>query len=148
MLGTDIIAGTPGRLLHFLEEGIIDPVHLKIVVLDEADRILDDQFKDMVDKMRTIPNFPKVENLQTLLFSATFPPEVEEWAKQQLRPGFVEVQSKSRISANSRVKQAFVSCEKSLKKQKVCELLKEIHDEVKETSKGKLHILFANFLLF
>lgn len=58
--GSDIIVGTPGRLLHFLEEGLIDPSRLKVFVLDEADRLLEDSFHVLIKKMHEVPRFPSV----------------------------------------------------------------------------------------
>ncbi|CAD5230718.1 unnamed protein product [Bursaphelenchus xylophilus] len=124
--GSDIVVGSPGRLLHFLEEGIIDPEFLKVLVLDEADRILDDQFGELVKKMGEVPNFPPKDKRQTLLYSATFPEEVEKFATDFLRENYVKVQNKARLSANARVHQEFISCEKPLKKGRVLELLHEI----------------------
>jgi ATP-dependent RNA helicase RhlE len=77
--GTDVLVATPGRLLDFMEKGTIDLRTIEHLVLDEADRMLDMGF--MPDVRRIIEKCPKER--QTLLFSATMPPEIAkltEWA--------------------------------------------------------------------
>ncbi|MCE0483789.1 MAG: DEAD/DEAH box helicase [Methylacidiphilales bacterium] len=77
--GTDVLVATPGRLLDFIEQGVISLDTIKHLVLDEADRMLDMGF--MPDVRRIIEKCPKER--QTLLFSATMPPEIArliEWA--------------------------------------------------------------------
>ncbi len=69
----DVVVGTPGRILDHLERRTIDLSGVRTLVLDEADRMLDMGFIDDVNKiMSQCP-----EGKQTLLFSATIPPEVE-----------------------------------------------------------------------
>ena len=70
--GAHVIVGTPGRVLQQLELGRIDPALLSTLVLDEADRMLDMGFEEEV--LAIISHLP-IER-QTLLFSATWPPEM------------------------------------------------------------------------
>jgi superfamily II DNA/RNA helicase len=79
--GADIIIATPGRLLALLATGRVDFSHLKHLVLDEADRMLDMGFFD--DIVRIIKELPA--NRQTLLFSATMPPKIRSLAKAILK---------------------------------------------------------------
>jgi ATP-dependent RNA helicase RhlE len=79
--GADIIIATPGRLIQLLAMGRVDFSHLKHLVLDEADRMLDMGFYD--DILRIIKQLP--ENRQTLLFSATMPPKIRTLAKAILK---------------------------------------------------------------
>jgi len=79
--GADIIIATPGRLIQLLATGRVDFTHLKHLVLDEADRMLDMGFYD--DILRIIKQLPP--NRQTLLFSATMPPKIRTLAKAILR---------------------------------------------------------------
>jgi ATP-dependent RNA helicase RhlE len=77
--GTDILVATPGRLLDHLEQGNVRLDTISHLVLDEADRMLDMGF--MPDVRRIIDQCPRER--QTLLFSATMPPEIArltEWA--------------------------------------------------------------------
>ncbi len=78
--GVDIVVATPGRLLDHLRRRTLDLRHIKIFVLDEADRMLDMGF--MPDIKHIIALLPKVR--QSLLFSATMPPEIESFARRIL----------------------------------------------------------------
>lgn len=75
--GADIIIATPGRLISLLAMGKVDFSHLKHLVLDEADRMLDMGFYD--DIVRIIKQLPA--DRQTLMFSATMPPKIRSLAK-------------------------------------------------------------------
>jgi ATP-dependent RNA helicase DeaD len=77
---TDIVVGTPGRILDHIERRTIDLRNVDVVVLDEADRMLDMGFIDDVKKI--ISFCPKKR--QTLLFSATFSKEIYELAKNYM----------------------------------------------------------------
>ena len=74
--GVDILVATPGRLLDLMSQGFIGLQHLKIFVLDEADRMLDMGF--IHDVKRVIIKLPVKR--QTLFFSATMPPEIQTLA--------------------------------------------------------------------
>ena len=77
----DLLVATPGRLMDHMEQGRIDFSRLEILVLDEADRMLDMGFVDAVNLIaKATPS-----NRQTLLFSATFEGKVMTIAKQLLR---------------------------------------------------------------
>ena len=75
--GTDIIVATPGKLISHLNMGYVNMKHLKHLILDEADRMLDMGFFD--DIMRIVGHLP--DDRQTLLFSATMPPKIRKLAK-------------------------------------------------------------------
>src|ERR1700750_2620457 len=86
--GVDILVATPGRLLDLLEQRTMSLKEIKILVLDEVDRMLDMGFlpdvRRIVEKIST--------KRQTLLFSATLPPEIERLAAWGLRdPELVEI---------------------------------------------------------
>ena len=86
--GTDIVIATPGRLMDFLQEGTLRLGGLKILILDEVDRMLDMGFVKDVKKI--IGMCPKER--QTLFFSATIPPEITEIASFALRnPARIEI---------------------------------------------------------
>ena len=79
--GGDIAIATPGRLLSLLRHCKVDLSKVDFLILDEADRMLDIGFYD--DIMEIISYMPKER--QTLMFSATFPTDVEKLARQVLR---------------------------------------------------------------
>jgi ATP-dependent RNA helicase RhlE len=79
--GAEIIVACPGRLLDLVAQGHADLSHIEILVLDEADRMFDMGF--LPDVKRIIKAVPA--RRQTMLFSATFPPEVEQLANQSLQ---------------------------------------------------------------
>ena len=86
--GVDILVATPGRLLDLMSQGFVGLQHIKIFVLDEADRMLDMGF--IHDVKRVIIKLPVKR--QTLFFSATMPPEIQKLADVLLtNPAQVEV---------------------------------------------------------
>ena len=76
--GAHIIVGTPGRILQHLQEKTINFEHVKTLVLDEADRMLDMGFYEDIEKI--IAKMPSKR--QTLLFSATFQKEIEQMCNE------------------------------------------------------------------
>lgn len=78
--GSQIVVATPGRLVDIIERRAIDLSHVDIVVLDEADEMLNMGFKDDLDFI--LGNTPPTKN--TWLFSATMPQEVERIAKKYM----------------------------------------------------------------
>jgi len=79
--GFDIIVATPGRLLDHMERGNAKFDKLTVLVLDEADRMMDMGF--IPDLRRILHKLPKVR--QTLFFSATMPPEIERLSREMLK---------------------------------------------------------------
>lgn len=82
--GADILVATPGRLLDLQSQNAVKFDHLRMLVLDEADRMLGAGFRD--ELTRVLASLPTQR--QTLLFSATFPTEVEAHTKLWLRDPF------------------------------------------------------------
>jgi ATP-dependent RNA helicase RhlE len=86
--GVDIVVATPGRLMDHMRHGTTDFVRLQVLVLDEADRMMDMGFWPDVQKiMAAIP-----PDRQTLLFSATMPGEILKLAREMLQmPRYLQV---------------------------------------------------------
>jgi ATP-dependent RNA helicase RhlB len=82
----DIVAATPGRLLDYKRKGDIDLSKVEILVIDEADRMLDMGF--IPDVRRIIESTPMKGKRQTMFFSATLTPEVNRLAKAWTRDAF------------------------------------------------------------
>lgn len=73
--GVDILAGTPGRILDFINSGRINLAEVEHVILDEVDRMLDMGFQESVeDILKSIFYENREKKAQTLFFSATCPP--------------------------------------------------------------------------
>lgn len=117
--GVNILIATPGRLLDFINQGIINLQNIEILVLDEADRMLDMGFVHDVKKIMT--KIPKKR--QTLFFSATMPPEIRSFAQSLLyRPEEINVTPVS--STAETVKQSVYFVEKDQKVELLTDLLK------------------------
>ena len=86
--GADIVVATPGRLLDQIKRGMLRLSQIEILVLDEADRMLDMGF--LPDVRRIVERCPRAR--QTMLFSATIPPEIEQLCNWALRnPETIEI---------------------------------------------------------
>lgn len=79
-MGADVVIATPGRLLAHLSMGYVDLSKVSYFILDEADRMLDMGFYD--DIMQIVRQLPA--DRQTLMFSATMPPKIQQLAKSIL----------------------------------------------------------------
>ena len=118
--GTDILVATPGRLLDHAQQGTVDLSHVQILVLDEADRMLDMGF--IADIRRVIKLLPKQR--QNLLFSATYSDDIRRLA-QNLLHNPVEVEVARRNAAVDTVEQRAYMVPKDQKRALLSHL---IHD--------------------
>jgi ATP-dependent RNA helicase RhlE len=93
--GVNILIATPGRLIDFMEQGMVKFNTVSTLVLDEADRMLDMGFLPAIKRIvKTVP-----ENRQTLFFSATMAPEIERIALQIVKdPTYVEISKRGKAA--------------------------------------------------
>ncbi len=118
--GVHIIVATPGRLLDLISRQQIDFSALEILVLDEADRMLHMGFLPDIEKIAAI--LPR--RRQTLMFSATFPKEVESLARRfQYQPKMVQIGKRSNPADT--VAQCVYEVPAHLKNALLLELLKQ-----------------------
>lgn len=118
--GADVLIATPGRLLDLHQKNAIQFDKLEVLVLDEADRMLDMGF--IHDIRRLVSLMPKKR--QTLLFSATFAPQIRELAKSFLRKP-VEVSVTPPNSTVDVIEQRLYPLDKQQKSQALTHLIKE-----------------------
>ena len=118
--GADIVIATPGRLLDLAGQKAVDLSRVEILVLDEADRMLDMGF--IHDIRRVLALLPK--RRQNLLFSATFAPEIRSLAQSMLdRPAQVDVAPRN--SAAETVAQRVYRVDASRKTAALAHLIRE-----------------------
>lgn len=108
--GVDILVATPGRLLDLYQQNAIRFSKLEVLVLDEADRMLDMGFIDDISKIMSL--LPK--HRQTLLFSATFSNDIRRLAGGILRNP-VQIDASPRNTTAARVKQVVFEVDKGRK---------------------------------
>jgi ATP-dependent RNA helicase DeaD len=89
--GAQIVIGTPGRVMDHMERGTLKLDSLKLVALDEADRMLDMGFRDDIER---ILSATPVEGRQSLFFSATMPPPIKQMIQRYTRdPAWVRIEA-------------------------------------------------------
>jgi ATP-dependent RNA helicase RhlE len=119
--GVDVIVATPGRLIDLMEQGLVDLSRVRILVLDEADRMLDMGFIQPIRRIASATMAPA--RRQTMLFSATMPREIVRLAESLLRdPARVAVENVA--SAAPKIEQSVFMVEKK-RKQDLLETLLE-----------------------
>jgi ATP-independent RNA helicase DbpA len=168
--GAHIVVGTPGRILDHLRRGSLNLQSLRMLVLDEADRMLDMGFQeDLAAIVETTP-----DNRQTLLFSATYPESIAAMSATvqrepvmvkveaihdggQIRQTFFLVENRERIAAVARIlghyhpESTLVFCNTKKECQEVADGLTErgfsalaIHGDLEQRERDQVLARFAN----
>jgi len=127
---TDVVVGTPGRILDHLQRDTLQLGKVKFLVLDEVDRMFDMGFQDDVEKI--LENVPTKR--QTMLFSATISSAIDHLSKKHTHKP-VEVSVESHVDA-SKLKQVYYDVPDHLKFSLFVHLLKK--------EKGRLVMVFCN----
>lgn len=125
--GAHIVVGTPGRIEEHVRKGALDLSNLKMLVLDEADRMLEMGFQEALDKiMEQMP----VER-QTMLFSATFPAQIKQISERIMTdPAMVKVES---THDNSTIQQHYYQIEEGSEQRRLALRLLLLHYLPKST---------------
>ena len=130
--GVQVVVATPGRLKDLYKKGKIDSFNPEIVVLDEADEMLDMGFLEEIKEIfEYIP-----QNRQTLLFSATIPEPIKELANDILtKPQFISALSANEGTVNNVIEQFYYVINESQRDEAIVKLL--------ETEKTNKSIVFC-----
>jgi ATP-dependent RNA helicase DDX3X len=83
--GCEIVVATPGRLIDMIESGKTNLKRVTYLVMDEADRMLDMGFEPQIRRIVDGEDMPNVDHRRTLMFSATFPKEIQHLARAFLK---------------------------------------------------------------
>lgn len=127
--GCNVLCGTPGRLLDMINRGKVGLTKLRYLVLDEADRMLDMGFEPDMRRLVASPGMPSKEQRQTLMFSATYPEDIQKLAAEFLKTDYLFLAVGIVGGACTDVRQEFVQVTKFAKREKLLEILKETGTE-------------------
>lgn len=117
--GVDIVVGTPGRVLDLISRKVLPLSHVQCLVLDEADEMLNMGFiEDIESVIKELP-----EERQTLLFSATMPPQIQNLAKNYLKKDYKIVNIKKVSLTVSKITQGYFEVNQKNKFEALCRVL-------------------------
>lgn len=120
--GPQIVIGTPGRLIDHIENGALNLEAVKMVVLDEGDRMLDMGFREDIEKILQATH----DDRQTVIFSATLPPAIKAIIKDFTKEP-VHVKIEATAVTMPAIEQSYVEVDFRSKTEVLCRLL-DVHD--------------------
>ncbi|GCB78093.1 hypothetical protein scyTo_0019358, partial [Scyliorhinus torazame] len=124
--GCNILCGTPGRLLDMISKGKVGLGKVQYLVLDEADRMLDMGFEPNMRKLVSSFDMPPKQNRQTLMFSATFPEEIQRLAADFMKSDYLFLAVGQVGGACGDVQQSILQVDQYSKRNKLVEILTNI----------------------
>uniref|UniRef100_A0A3Q1GKU5 RNA helicase n=1 Tax=Acanthochromis polyacanthus TaxID=80966 RepID=A0A3Q1GKU5_9TELE len=122
--GCNVLCGTPGRLLDVIERGKVGLSKVRYLVLDEADRMLDMGFEPDMRRLVASPGMPSKESRQTLMFSATYPEDIQRMAADFLKTDYLFLAVGVVGGACSDVEQTLMQVTKFSKREQLLDLLR------------------------
>ncbi|XP_019635855.1 PREDICTED: probable ATP-dependent RNA helicase DDX4 [Branchiostoma belcheri] len=128
--GCHFLVATPGRLLDFIDKGVISIKKLKYLILDEADRMLDMGFEPEIRRLVETASWgmPAKGERQTLMFSATFPEEIQKLAQDFLED-YIFLTIGRVGGANTDVEQSVMESSQYDKREKLTDILGNLGQE-------------------
>lgn len=121
--GTQIVVGTPGRVMDHMRRHTIKTKHVKMIVLDEADEMLNMGFREDIETI--LKDMPKER--QTALFSATMPKPILDITKEYQKPDAEYLKMTPKEVTIPLVKQAFYQIQRKDKEEVLCRLMDYYH---------------------
>ncbi|KAI7817811.1 P-loop containing nucleoside triphosphate hydrolase protein [Gamsiella multidivaricata] len=121
--GCDVLIATPGRLMDAMERGAVALDHVKYLVLDEADRILDAGFAPTIRRVLLSSDLPRDEGLHMMMFSATFPKEVQAMARDFMKEDYCRLRIGRIGGTTTDIMQKVIKVEEYDKEETLIELL-------------------------
>lgn len=134
-----IVVGTPGRINQLIEMGVLKLHDIELLILDEADKLMDDQFKIQIDQIfRVLP-----QEKQMIVTSATYPNELDKFLKKYMRVSrFVRVGNDISLEA---IEEYFVECKAGNSSKKTLINKLSCLTQILNSIQFKKCIVFTNF---
>nr|BAF44661.1 RNA helicase [Neobenedenia girellae] len=140
--GVSVLVATPGRLLHFIRSGLISLSMCNFIVLDEADRLLDEGFEGEMREFLEHEDLPPRETRQVVMLSATFEDEVRDLGMSLLADPITVTVGVVGVPPGS-INQEIIAVPNGDKHDKLLELLKTDIDNYKQNNVLKKIIVFV-----